>query len=206
MAATQIYADLTNRIFVASSRGGAPKAFANPFHQDKLYLSIQPLASDPSGAQSSTPFQVLDGAGYSLTVLIVKRSDGSTLAGPVTSWTPDGTAKAGSIDLNTVAMASAFSGSTASVSAWVQMLFDDGANQKVTLQSDLTINRTYITAGIPSELPTTSYLTREECLALFVKFAGNPNGSTITLPSPAGTYSVVLVANDDGSGGANIEQ
>lgn len=203
--AVDIFADLTNRKLVASSKGGSPKPLASPFHQDRLYLSIQPLDYSSTGAQSSSPYEILDGANYSLSVLVTK-TDGTTLAGPATSWTPDGMAKIGSIDLNTAAMVTAFtSGSTLEVAGYIFLQFDDGANRKTTIQADITIKRSYLTGGTPSELPLTSYLTREECIALFVKFSGNANGATITLPSPDGVYKVILGANNDGSDRSDIE-
>lgn len=201
--AVNVFADLTNGRLAASAKGG-DLSFPSPFHQDKLQLSVQPLDYDSGGAQTSAPYSVLDAAGFSLSVLITK-TDGTTLAGPTTSWAVNGTAKLGSIDLNTAAMVTAFTSSaTLSVDAYIYLQFDDGANRKTTIKGDLTILRSYLTSGSPSELPIASYLTREECIALFVKFSGNPNGSTLTLPSPDGTRQVILGANNDGSGGASV--
>lgn len=204
--AADVFIDLTNRKFVASTKGGdRTTAFASPFHQDKLYLNVQPLDYDSGGAQTSAPYAVLDAAGFSLSILVTK-TDGTVLAGPMSTWAVNGTAKLGSIDLNTAAMVTAFTvGTVLQLDAYIYFQFDDGANRKTTIKGDLTILRSYLTSGTPSELPLASYLTREECIAIFVKFAGNPNGSTITLPSPSGAYSVVVAANNDGSGGANIE-
>lgn len=204
--AVQVFADLMTQRLVASAKGGGDLSFASPFHQDKLYLSVQPLDYDSSGAATSNPYTILDGAAFSLSVLVTK-TDGTTLAGPASSWGVDGYAKIGSIDLNTAAMVTAFtSPSVLTLDAYVYFQFDDGANRKTTIRADLTILRSYLTSGTPSELPIASYLTREEQLALFVRFSGNPNGSTITLPSPSGAYKVIVSANDDGSGGANVEQ
>lgn len=200
--AVDVFADLTNRKFVASTKGGGEKPFASPFHQDKLYLNIQPLDYSSSGAASSSPYEVLDGSAFAISVLVTK-TDGTTLAGPATSWSLTGTSMIGSIDLNTAAMATAFtSSSTLTVDGYVFIQFDDGANRKTTIQADITIKRSYITSGTPSELPVDSYLTRAECLALFARYV-NENGATITLKSPDGTQEVVLGANNAGSAAAN---
>jgi hypothetical protein len=197
--AVDVFADLTNRIFVQSPKGMSPKSFARPFHQDKLYFSVQPLEAFPLGGQTSTPYAILDGAGFTLSVLVTK-TDGTVLAGPATTWTPDEYAKVGSIDLNTAAMVTAFtSSSVLELPAYIYFQFDDGASRKTTLRADLTINRSYLTSGTPSELPLPSYLTREESIALFVRYFGNPNGSTITIPSPDGTKTTVIGTNDDGT-------
>ena len=203
--AFDVFADLTSAAFVASSKGGSDYSFLSPFQFDKLYLSVQPLELKSDEAQTLNPYETLDAAAFAITAIVVTVNGGTTLAGPTVISTPSGTAALGSIDLNTAAMATAMTGQT-SVTAYLQMSFDDGANRKVTIQGDLTIKKSYLTAGAPSELPLTTYPTWAEALAIFVRFANNPNGSTITLPSPSGAYSVVVAANDDGSGGANIEQ
>jgi hypothetical protein len=198
-----VYADLTNRLLVASSKGVSQKPLASPFHQDKLYLSIQPLEINPSGALTSDPYTTLDGAGFSLSVLVTTTT-GTTLAGPQTSWAVDGQAKIGSIDLNTAAMVTAFtSGSTLYVDAYIYFQFDDGSNRKVTIKSDLRILRSYLTSGTPSELPLETYLTRDECLALFVKWSGNAPGAAITLVDSTDTYETIIKCNDDGSNSSN---
>ncbi len=198
--AIPIFADLTNRKIVSSSKGGQ-FLFQSPFHQDKLYFSVQPISVNPSGGDS-TPYTVLDGANYSVSVIVVT-SAGVTLAGPMTTWVTDGgTAKLGSIDLNTSPMATAIAANNPT-SAIIQFQFDDGTNVKTTIEQSLTIKKTYITAGTPSELPVASYLTREECTALFVKFSGNANGSSITLKDSTGTYDLILQCNTDGSNASN---
>lgn len=204
--AVDVFADLTNRKFVASSKGGSPKPFASPFHQDKLYFSVQPLEIDSIGAQTGAPYEVLDGSAFSLSVLVADTS-GTTLAGLATSWSPNGTAKIGSIDLNTAAMATAFtSPSTTQISAEIYFQFDDGANRKTTIKDTLTIKRSRITGSTPSELPVDSYLTRAECLALFVKWSGNPAGKKIALSATGGADGaddLILGENSDKSFGAD---
>jgi hypothetical protein len=202
--AFDVFADLSSASFVASSKGGSDYSFLDPFQYDKMYLRVQPLELTLDGAQTQNPYETLDAAAYAITAIVVT-TGGTTLAGPTVISTPDGTAATGSIDLNTAATATAMSGQS-SISAYLQMSFDDGANRKVTIQTTLTIKKSYLTGSTPSELPLTTYLTRDECIALFVKFAGNPNGSTVTLPSDSGAYKVILGANDDGSFRADIEQ
>jgi hypothetical protein len=201
--ATKVFADLTNVQFVASTKGTGPKTspVSSPFHQDKLYLSIQPLVVEPSGSQTQNPYQVLDASGYSITVLIITAdASATTLAGPTVMASVDGTAMAGSVDLNTAAMATAFTSSaTTSVDAKILVQIDNGSTQKITVSGTLTINRTYITGSTPSALPLPSYLTRDECIALFVKYAGNPPGASVTLTDSTSTYQTVWQCNSDGS-------
>jgi hypothetical protein len=200
VTAIPIFADLTNRKFVANSFGSADAFFASPFHQDKMCLSVQTLMIDPSGVRSSNPYSIVDCSGWAVTVLIVKTADGTTLAGPAVLGTVDGTAIAGSVDLNTAAMATAFtSGSTTSVDATVYIQFDDGSSNKTTIKYPLTILRSLITSGTPSELPLDSYWTRDEINALFVRWSGNAPGKAITLVDDNNVYQTILKANTDGS-------
>ena len=197
MVAVPIFADLTNKTLVQSSKGGAVKPLANAFHQDMLCFSVQPLLIAPLGSQSSTPYEVVDASAFAVTALVTK-TDGTTLAGPSTFATVDGTAVAGSIDLNTAAMATAFtSSSTLEVSAYLFLQINDGSTNKTTIQASLTIKRSYITSGTPSELPISSYLTREEQLALFVRWSGNESGKMIELVN--GAYKTIIGCNADGS-------
>lgn len=196
-SAIKVFADLTNSQLVASNKGSSTKPFTDAFHQDKLYLSLQPLAIDPDGIQVSNPYQVLDGSAYAVTVLIVD-STGATLAGPTVFSALDGTARLGSVDLNTAAMVTAFTlAGTLSIDATAYLQFDDGANQKVTIKSPFTIYRSYITAGTPSQLPLASYMTRDEQMAMFVKYANNPDGASIELTN--GAYKLIVQCNSDGS-------
>lgn len=207
--AQDVFVDLSQKKFVSSVKGGpTSQPFGTPYHQDILNLTIQPLDYDSGGVPTSVPYEVLNASGYSISLLVTTTS-GTTLAGPFTTWTPDdsGTALTGSADLNTVAMAAAVAalavGATVSTIFWLRIT--NGTTRQVTVQASVDIYKSAITSGTPSELPVTSYLTRDECLALFVKYAGNPAGATITLTSPDGTEEVVLGANDDGSAAANQE-
>lgn len=207
--AQRVYVDLSRKKFLANISGGeASQPFGSPFHQDILNLSIQPLDYDSTAiAAGSGQYETLNASGYSISLLVTKASDNSTLAGPFTTWTPDtnGTALVGSADLNTVAMAAATAalnaGDSLSTIFWLRIT--NGTSRQVTVQASVTIYKSAITSGTPSELPVTSYLTRDECLALFVKFAGNPNGATITLVSPDGSQEVTYGATNAGAAQAD---
>jgi hypothetical protein len=205
--AQRIFADLTRKVFVASQNGAEmDQPFGDVYHQDILNLSVQPLDSDSSAIFSgSGQYEVLNASGYSISLLVTTTS-GTTLAGPFTTWTPDtnGTALTGSADLNTVAMAAAFSaivvGAAVSTIFWLRIT--NGSTRQVTIQASVDIYKSAITSGTPSELPITRYPTFED-LAAYVKFAGNPNGATITLTSLSGAQSVELGATDAGGAAAN---
>jgi hypothetical protein len=200
--AANVFVDLTGKEFVASSKGGEVESpYGTPFHQDKIHLNIQPLDLSTDGSFSSSPYETLDASGYSISLLVTKAADGTTLAGPATSWTPNGTALVGSIDLTTAAMNTAVTalsaGGELATYFWLQI--SDGNNRKVTLQTSVTVKKSAITTGTPTEYPLEQYLTASECMALFVKYANNPDGATIILTSPDGSEELELGVNDDGT-------
>ncbi len=193
--AIPLFADLTNRQLVASVKGG-PVVLPSFFHQDKLYLSIQPLSVNPTGGLFAS-YTTLTGSGYSVRVFI-STTAGGTLAGPITSFTTDGTAVAGSVNLNTTEMATAFtSGATLSIAALLTIDLEN-ASGKWTIEKTITIKRSFLTAGTPVANPTVRYLTEAD-EARFVKYSGNPNGSFIILPNEAGTNSNVIYTGADGA-------
>lgn len=207
-AVIPVFADLSNRR-LRGSAAGELFTLPTPFHEDKLYLSIQPMALNPGGDEANR-FTVLDGNGYSISALVTTTA-GATLAGPYTSFSVDtsgGTANpplAGVVNLNTVEMAAAFtSGSTTSVPAVLYIKLTGSGGDVTTIKQTLTIERSYITSGTPVSNPTVRYLTSED-EARFVKYYGNPNGSSINLPNLAGTNSTSLFTRSDGSFAADSQ-
>jgi hypothetical protein len=200
MTATPIFADLTNRILVASSKASAEKRIdspSRPGHLDKLYWAIQPLLQSASPTNEQ-PYEEIDAANYSITVVLVAYVGGTVLSGPMNTWSVDETRKVGYLDLNTAAMVTAMT-SVTELRCVLEFKFDDGANVATTIRQEIYVNKSYLTASTPSELPLTAYFTREEVLALFVRFANNPAGATVELKSPDGTRTINYGVNDDGS-------
>lgn len=192
--AIQIFADLTNRALVVSQKGG-PVTLPNPYHQEKLYISVQPLLKNPTG-NDTQPYTVVDGAEYALSVAVFKSSDASTLAGPLSSWSVDGTAKAGVLELNTAAMATAMTGQT-SVAAIIEFQFT-GSSGRFTIQQPITIKKQYIVSGTPAALPVAEYVTLAEFEARAVKYSGNAPGRTIALRNAADDAEVILGCDSEG--------
>jgi hypothetical protein len=205
--AQDVFVDLTSKKFVATLKGGqTSQPFGEVFHQDKLYLRIQPLDYDSGGVAISTPYEVLDASGYSISLLVTDQaSTPATLSGPATSWSPDGSALVGSIDLNTAAMNTAFT-SASSVATYFWLQITDGTNRKVTIKTAVTIYKSAITSGTPTEYPLDTYLTAAESVALFVKWSGNPAGKKIALSKDGGADGaddLILGENSDQSFGAD---
>lgn len=204
--AQQVFVDLSRKKYVASSSGGdTSQPYGEVFHQDKLHLIIQPLDIRPAGAFTSNQYEILNASGYSISILVTDTaSTPATLSGPATTWTPNGTALEGTVDLHTAAMDTAFT-SVNSLATYFWIQITNGTDRRVTIKTPVTIYKTAITSGTAAQYPAEEVVFRSE-LSQYVRFSGNPNGSTVTLPSPSGVYKVILGANDDGSGGASVEQ
>lgn len=200
----KIYCDLTNRILVASSKGiNEVTKFPSPFHVDELYMSIQPLIQSPDGLVTSQPYSVPDGSGYSLSVALFDVTGATTLAGIASTWTPDGTAKLGSLDLNTAAMATAFtSGGTTQITALLYFQFNDG-NGVTTLFKQITVLRSYLNSGTPSAVAGVRYLTDAD-EARYVKYSGNTAPIELVCATDA-TKKNLLYTDTDGQFQASPE-
>jgi hypothetical protein len=201
-----IFLDLSRSAFILNQRDANLSKIATCFHQDKLTLSLHPLEIDATRTPVQGPFAELDPTGWSASVKVFKTSDGTVLASQ-TSWTVSGNTLNGSLDLNTANMALEFPASpltTKTITAIFEVEITDGNGAKFTFQDTaFVINREYIVAGSPTALPLTSYYTAAEMDQLFVKFANNPAGATISLKSPDGTKTVDIGCNDDGSFDSN---
>lgn len=194
-----IYCDLTNSAFVTSQLNPQRTKIAACFHQDKITIAIHPLEIDPTRPQNRGPYSELDPAGWTASVKVFN-SAGTVLASQ-TVWAVSGTTLTGSLDLNTAAMATEFPvipSSITTITGIFEVEITDGTGAKFTFQDTaFVINREYITAGSPSALPATSYYTKDELNALFVRFSGNPDGATITLTN--GARETILGVDSDGS-------
>lgn len=76
-----------------------------------------------------------------------------------------------------------------------------GSNYIVEYSGGIVVNQPVLAPGgspAPSG-PLAQFYTKAELNALFVRFAGNANGSTISLPSPSGTHTRIIGIADDGS-------
>ena len=194
----KLFNDITNRKFVVRPNDTGEFPFPKVFQEDRVNIEYQPLEINSSGSRI-TPYSVVSVVGLSLTIKIAKASDGTILASQ-TSFSLDTAANVitGVLDCNTAAMVTAMTG-VASVDVYFEVELADATGSMTVAQVACKIYKEYITAGSPSALPLSSYLTRAECLALFVKFVGNTAGQTIELVSPDGTRFRIVGMNNDGS-------
>lgn len=152
------------------------------------------MSASPSNEQ---PFELLDGGDYAITVSILKYSDGSVLAGPTTLAGSDEYMRVGKVDLNTAAMVAAIAAAR-ELACILEVTFDDGTDDKVTIQQDFYVKRNWYSAGTPTELPLTSYPTWAEAQAVFLAKVNGP-GVTGTFYSPDGTKIRIVGIDDEGA-------
>jgi hypothetical protein len=108
----------------------------------------------------------------------------------------------GNLDCNTSEMNTAI-GTSDSISTYFELRLTESGVARVTYQTAIKVYGAvdHVTAGGTLPTAAANYLTREECLAMFVKFVGDSGdaGKTIALISPDGTKQRIIGVNDDGS-------
>lgn len=202
---TDLFFDIANEQIVSSFTNQGPFTFPAWYHQNVKDIRATFLRLNTTG-QFGDPYSKVPVAGLTFSVKLFT-SDGATVLASQTAWTEDGGAAtlAGTLDLNTTAMATAFtSGSTLSISAILEFKMTEPSGGETTWQTTVTIKRQYDIAGSPSAVPAATYLTEDQINATFVKFSGNPDGASITLRSASGTHQVIISVNDDGTFHADV--
>lgn len=202
-AIIDIYLDLRNRKLVSSSQasginGAGDWQFPRVWNNESLNMRWHFLELDQS-SNPRTPNAIVAVSGLALTVSIFDITGATTLATTAPGgWTADVSANtlSGQLNLNTGPMATAFSGVT-SINALleVQIVSATGIN---AFRTQIAIDKSFIASAVPGSITSASYMTREEILAICVKYVGNPDGAGIELISEDGTKTGLLYIDNDG--------
>lgn len=203
-----LYVDLRNRKLVSGVRasaisGGGDWIFPKVWHNENLQMRWRFFAYNTSG-DPKEPNTYMNLGGAALTVSIFTTDGAITLATTAAGgWTAstDGNFLTGNLNLNTVNMAAQFAPTVPGVlsiiaSLEIQLVMADAT---YAFRTNITIDKSFIAGATPANITSAGYLTREEALALFVKYYGNPDGATVTLVSPDGLTQGIIGVNDDGS-------
>lgn len=108
--------------------------------------------------------------------------------------TPYFTAEVG---FNTAGVATLI-GTASSATAYMEVQVSEGTAVQTYLQIPITINAELIESGTLAVASVLTPISREEAVAMFVQYLA-PNGSTITLPSPDGSHSLIIGCRNDGT-------
>lgn len=195
-----LFVDLQSRRLVSGAQNYQQineLILASPTHKEKIRFRVWPLLLN-SSFNIDAPFLNADVSSLAFTLRIFKSSD-NTLLAEQTSWIPvAGTNSiAGQLNLDTVAMGTAFSGISdpfTPVAAYISMCFVfPDATYSVNFRT-WNIYKDMCSVAAPTPIDGVTFLTMNEALALFVKYYGNPAGASVTLISADGlntdTWSV----------------
>lgn len=201
-----LFFDIANEEIVASFTNQGPFTLPSWYHQNAKDLRATFLRLNTTGAFGS-PYTKVPATGLSFSAKLFT-SDGATVLASQITWTvnaTDANALDGVLDLNTAAMATAFtSGSTTSITAILEFKMTETSGGTTTWQRTVTIKRQYDVVGSPVAVAPDTYLTEAQSDARYAKYAGNGAGASITLLSAAGTYQVIISVNDDGTFHADV--
>ena len=199
----RLFNDLANLRLVGSLKDAEDFVLPQWHHQDKIPIVISFLNLNPDGGRYN-PYSLLDISGSSFDVKIFA-ADGTTVLASQTVWTKDVGARtlSASLNLNTAAMATAFTGNPASIAATLLFRLTEADGAITTYARAITILRELNVSGTPVPVDGAVYLTEDQVRALFVKFIGNA-GESITIKSADGTKQAVLYVSNDGEFKADV--
>lgn len=209
-AQLDLYNDIVNNRMVVAKTDPTPFQIPQWYQYSQIGIRYYPLR--PVGVTLPPYFSNVLLASLTLQIAIGPRAGVEALLANQATWTKqysaDGSGTGymyGTLDLNTAQMNAAM-GSFDSIDSYLEVYLSDNGVPRPVFQSPIRIISTVITPGGGAALPTpaVTYYTKAEMDALFVKFFGNPNGSTVTLPSPDGASGVIIGCNNDKSFKADL--
>lgn len=195
-----LFIDTTNRRAVLGPKNQGPFPLPQLFQEDQIALRIQFLTM-ADNAPRNNPFEIIPVGGLAVKVKIGSITE-NKIYGSQSVWDFDAGQNVitGIVDLNTQNTIDAMNAATG---APIAATFEIELNGITSFQSKVTINPELIKNGSPDALPLDQYYTKAEMDALFVKFYGNPPGSSITLPNTANDNALILKADADKSAGGD---
>lgn len=198
-----IYIDIINRRLVKGLDNSDLFPFTEAYGCSQLNLAVIPVM--PTYAPTGGKFTKVDISGLTLKCYVGPRAGASAVKASQTTWTKvyDPGVTTGKftaeLDLNTSEMNTAI-GSNDSYSSFVEFWLTENGMARQVYQGPFTVYAA-VFDSTGSALPTSAsnYLTREECIEMFVRFFGNAAGKTIETVSPDGASSRITGCNNDKS-------
>ena len=198
----ELWNDIDNNTLIAGPVGGSNWDQTEvKFSKRKIYqasqLSLRWYPIRPDGQFSYVRIPV---TGLTLDIAIGERAGAEVIKARQNVWTAhaDGYLYA-TLNLNTTDLNNAITGDTFTTYLEIQMT--ESGNARPTFQEQITIQSVVIGPAGASALPAAAsqFLTREQCLQMFVKWTENLAGNAIELASPDGTRFRLIGVNNDGS-------
>lgn len=196
MGLLRLYVDLTARKLVASQKSTAGYGMPAMVYGDVMSLEVM-LLQPAIGAGINSPYSIIDISSIGLQVGI--GTPGGTPAALQNTWTKieGNTVFSGAFNLNTAGIA-ALLGSNSQVNSTFEIEVDSAGDTDTPIQISVTLKKPVISAGAPTPIPGTEYLTTTTAAATYARLYGNP-GQTITLISENGLWGRTLGVDDSGN-------
>lgn len=202
-----LYNDIQNRRLVQGLTRDAAVQVRDLYQGEQLSIKWYPVV--PTGTVTGDRFSKVALATLSLAMYIGPRAGADAIKAYQTTWTPvydeTGTTGyfSGSIDLNTTEMNAAIGTADEITSLYLEIKLTESGATRVVHQSQLRIVSVVKDPSTSASLPTAAqnYLTREECMAMFVQWANTTPavyGKPVVLTSPNGIHTLTLWVDNDG--------
>ncbi len=190
-----VYSDVVNKKAYSSSTGAS---FTLPqfFFGDVITFQIYLMTPADTGSPTQPQWTAISASGLSAWMAI---GDIAGAYKPLTYqdvWNPDRTNSylTAQLPINTITIQTTLGTNQSLGSTFNITLFDVDGSARTVYQVGCTINQVPQNPGAAAGIPLSvaQYLTAAQCLALFVKFAGNPAGATLTLTDANGVHKRIL--------------
>jgi hypothetical protein len=191
---TDLFVNVTERKLVRSATDPATFQLAERAFVagDKVIFRVMFLLRT-SFAYGVTQFSQINPSGLAIK-LGVGQEGGNTFS-ETTSFSISGNQIIGTLDLTTAEFVAAANAGTATV--FYIKTSEGGGDYQTVFETPITPRKS-ISSVTTTPAAGATYLTRDECLALFVKYIGDA-GKSVTLTSPDGTKGTVLYTDDAGA-------
>jgi hypothetical protein len=207
-AEIELFCDIVNRRLVTGLN--LRDAFQVPhiYQGDQIAFRVWPVKPTNTVLAPFYSKQVIDN--FTLQFNVGARAGAESLLVSQTSWTKvydSGSSGTGylsaTVNFNTTNLNNAISTSD-SYSTFLEIKLAESGVERVIWQQQLTIIACVQGPGSSAALPSPAadYFTKSDVIALLaqcVKYAGNPNGATLTFNSPDGGSQRTLGVNNDKS-------
>lgn len=199
-----LYVDITSNKLVNGLNSKDTFVFGQFFQGSVLKLKITPVT--PTNSAARPFYSKVTLTNLNLKVAVGVRAGSPTLYANQYTWTKvyDAGASTGyfsaDLTLNTNELNTAIGSSSELSTAFFEIQLSEDGLYRTVYQTGITILASVIDpSGSAVPTPQTNYLTREECIEMFVRWSNNASGKIIDLVSPDGASHRLIGVNNDKS-------
>lgn len=202
-----LYCDIQAHKLVNGITDMGAFSLGKKLHQgDTLAIKCWPLKPNYPLASSASYFSKVDIQNLSLKIAIGAKAGDEDLVAAQYTWNKryDADATTGhfyaDLSLNTTELNAKFGADTLEHSTYFVILLNEDGAWRTVYEQHIQIQAAVVAPTGESDLPSpvNEYLTRAECLEMFVKWINNGAGKNAQFTSPDGSRLLELGVGDDG--------